>query len=88
MALSVLLVLGLVATELPLFHAHAEETPGWYDQECPLERLATGSPGLAAQPELATVRVPVTAQTVVRPAPILQHPHPRPFAARAPPPLA
>jgi hypothetical protein len=40
-ALSLALVLALVATDLPVVHAHGGGTVGLYNEECPLGRLAT-----------------------------------------------
>ena len=40
-ALSLALVLALVATDLPVVHAHGGGTVGLYNEDCPLGRLAT-----------------------------------------------
>jgi hypothetical protein len=40
-AVSLALVLALVATDLPVVHAHGGAHAGLYNEECPLGRLAT-----------------------------------------------
>jgi hypothetical protein len=58
--LAVLMALTIVAAEAPLIHGHTDEEPGWYDQECPLSRLAAGLPGLpAVESDPQASRVPV-----------------------------
>jgi hypothetical protein len=83
--LAVLLALGLLVTELPVTHTHAAEESGWYDQQCPLERLAAGLAALPLEPSLVMVRVPAAADDVPARDPARSHPVPRAFAARAPP---
>jgi hypothetical protein len=81
-----LLALVLLGAEIPEVHDHAGATPGLYNEDCPLGRLATPSWGVAAeasdplpQPdpacEPATPSIPLEPSAAVAPA----------FAARAPP---
>ena len=81
-----LLAVVLLAADIPEVHDHAGATPGLYNEDCPLGRLATSSWGLAAkasdplpQPapacEPATPSIPLEPSAAVPPA----------FAARAPP---
>jgi hypothetical protein len=80
------LVLALLATELPVVHAHDDGDVGLYNEECPLGRLAT--PPSAAVPDAdppATVLGPATDPPLISPA---LAPAARPLgshAARAPP---
>jgi hypothetical protein len=80
------LVLAVLATELPDVHDHAAETPGFYNEECPLARLAVPAWGLPAlaretlpQPEL--ICDPAVSPTLVEPV----RPALSAFAPRAPP---
>jgi hypothetical protein len=80
------LILAVLATELPDVHNHAAETPGFYNEECPLARLAVSGWGLPAltretpaRPEL--LGDPSVTPTLVEPI----HPARSAFAPRAPP---
>jgi hypothetical protein len=42
------LVLAVLGAELPEVHVHQAETPGFYNEECPLARLAVPGWGLPA----------------------------------------
>ena len=48
-ALLGLLAIVLLAAEIPEVHDHAGTTPGLYNEDCPLGRLATLSWALAAE---------------------------------------
>jgi hypothetical protein len=81
-----LLALVLLGAEIPEVHDHAGATPGLYNEDCPLGRLATPSWGLAAavmsplpQPDPACEPAPppIPAEPSAAAAPA--------FAARAPP---
>jgi hypothetical protein len=85
-ALFGLLALAVLGAELPEIHAHDGETPGFYNTECPLARLAVPSWGLVAfAPRTLSQPSPV-ADSAPSPAPV---PPARPagsaFAPRAPP---
>jgi hypothetical protein len=85
-ALLSLLLLALLSAELPELHAHDGDTPGFYNEECPLGRLAVRTYGLAAS-AMDTARrpdpAPDAATSLAAAAPSTA---PRaPFAARAPP---
>jgi len=43
-----LLLLTVLGGEIPEIHAHDDGTPGFYNEECPLARLAVRGWGLAA----------------------------------------
>jgi hypothetical protein len=49
-AVAALLALAVIATGIPVVHGHAGAAPGVYDEQCQLERLATGYVGLTIEP--------------------------------------
>ena len=80
------LVLAVLGAELPDVHVHQAETPGFYNEECPLARLAVPGWGLPAlvpdtllQPD--PVSGPASPPALVQPA----GPARLAFAPRAPP---
>jgi hypothetical protein len=85
-ALLGLLGLAVLGAELPDVHTHDAETPGLYNEECPLVRLAVPAWGLTALardtlPEPDPASDPAAAPT---PGDLPAAPRPA-FAARAPP---
>jgi len=85
-ALLGLLALAVLGADLPNVHAHDAETPGFYNEECPLARLAVPAWGLPAlvrdtPPQPEPVSDPAAAPT---PADLPAAPWTA-FAARAPP---
>jgi hypothetical protein len=80
------LVLAVLGAELPDVHAHQAETPGFYNEECPLARLAVPGWGLPALvpdtlPQPGPVSDPAPPLALVQPA----GPARPAFAPRAPP---
>jgi hypothetical protein len=85
-ALLGLLVLALLGAELPDVHVHDAETPGFYNEECPLARLAVpgwGLPALARE----TLPEPDPVTDLASPPALVQPGRPArsAFAPRAPP---
>ena len=83
------LVLAVLGTELPDVHVHSAETPGLYNEACPLARLAIRGWSLQA---FARETLPPT-DPVSDPAPSLplvqpERPARSAFAPRAPPPTS
>ena len=85
-ALLALLALAVIGAEIPDVHAHDGETPGLYNEECPLARLAVPGWGLPAlAPDTLPQPDPVS-DPAAAPAPADRPAAPRTaFAARAPP---
>lgn len=84
--LLLLLVVVVLGAELPDVHAHDAETPGFYNEQCPLARLAVPGWGLPAlEPETSLqpdpVADPASPPALVQPA----GPARPAFAPRAPP---
>jgi hypothetical protein len=80
------ILIALIGT-VPVVHQHhAATTPGWYDEECPLDRLATGRPGLAPDdPASALARLLAGDRVALPTAPPSGPGAPRRATARAPP---
>ena len=83
------LVLAVLGTDLPEVHVHDAETPGFYNEECPLARLAVPGWSLPALARETLLR----ADPVSNPAPPLplvqpERPARSAFAPRAPPPTS
>jgi hypothetical protein len=81
-----LLTVAVLAADLPEIHSHDAETPGLYNEECPLGRLAVSRWGLAG-PARDTLPQPGLASDPTAP-PLSADPSGPPraaFAARAPP---
>jgi hypothetical protein len=81
-----LLGLAVLGTELPDVHTHDAETPGFYNQECPLARLGVpgwGLPALAREtlPQPDPHTDPASPRAYAQAARATQSP----FAPRAPP---
>ena len=80
------LVLAVLGTDLPDVHVHSAETPGLYNEECPLARLAVpvwGLPALVPETVLEPDRVadPAPPPALALPARATR----TAFAPRAPP---
>jgi hypothetical protein len=80
------LVLAVIGTDLPEVHVHSAETPGLYNEECPLARLAVPGwslPALAREtlPQAEPVSGPPPSPPLVQP----ERPARSAFAPRAPP---
>jgi hypothetical protein len=80
------LVLAVLGTDLPDVHVHSAETPGLYNEECPLARLAVPGwslPALAreALPQPDPASDPASPARLVQP----ERPARSAFAPRAPP---
>jgi hypothetical protein len=83
------LVLAVLGTELPGVHLHSAETPGLYNEECPLARLAIPGwslPALARETlgQADPVSDPAPSLPLVQP----ERPARSAFAPRAPPPIS
>jgi hypothetical protein len=83
------LVLAVLGTDLPEVHVHSAETAGFYNEECPLARLAVPSwslPGLARETlhQADPVSDPTPSLPLVQP----ERPARSAFAPRAPPPTS
>jgi len=67
-----LVLLALVAADIPVIHDHhTDETPGWYDEECPLDRAAACRTGLAPDDPAPAASRFVAGDRVVLPDPLL-----------------
>ena len=84
------LLVGLLALavlgEVPEIHAHDDSTPGFYNEECPLARLAVRgwgltTPTLGTLAEPSPIAVQASPPTPAQPA----RPDAPAFAPRAPP---
>jgi hypothetical protein len=69
------LLVFVVATEVPVLHAHDAEGAALYNEECPLTRLATAPPGTTPAPAVQ-VSAPESVPAAFRP--------PRPIAPAGP----
>ena len=80
------LVLAVLGGEIPEIHAHDDGTPGLYNEECPLVRLAVPGWGLAAFAPGGLFRPDLVAVSASPSTPVeLTRPSGSPFAPRAPP---
>jgi hypothetical protein len=84
--LALALTLCLLGVEAPVLHLHHGASPAFYDEECPLSRLAATETRVGVSPVFALVQPVVVAPLAAGPiaiggpaAPVL------PAAARAPP---
>jgi len=85
-ALLGLLGLAVLGVELPDVHSHKAETPGFYNEECPLARLAVPGWGLPALARGTLLQPDPVSDPASAPTPVDLSAAPRPaFAARAPP---
>ena len=58
--LFVVVLAVVIPSDLPVIHVH--DAPGFYDEDCPLERLAAAKPPVPPPPDLAMSKpVPVSA---------------------------
>jgi hypothetical protein len=79
------LILGLlIVGDLPIVHDHG--TPGLYNEECPLARLATASPRASVSPDLDQAMLVRTPEAVPAAPRAVRAPFsPASFDPRAPP---
>jgi hypothetical protein len=81
-----LLLVVLLGAEIPEIHDHNADTPGLYNEECPLGRLAVPGWGLAAGGRDSLPQRDPASDPATLPASAEPSAAPRPaFAARAPP---
>ena len=84
--LAVLVALTLSGAAIPVVHEHAGATPGLYNEECALERLAMAPGGvLGTTPPDATAPLPALVLPLPPDAPALPARPPLPSGSRAPP---
>lgn len=90
MSLTRVLLVGLLALavlgDIPEIHDHDDGTPGFYNEGCPLARLAVRGWGLTA-PETGTLSQPAPIAVQASPSTPAQpaRPNASAFAPRAPP---
>jgi len=85
-ALLIFLLLALVGADAPAIHSHDATSPGIYNEECPLARLAVPAwARLAAAPEPIIQLAPVPSPALMPSVAELGSPVPPSFGPRAPP---